>query len=410
MPLHQLRPVAWALSVVLAAGCVAPPIAAPSAANPSSAASLAPPSSSTGTADPSETPNGPVGTPAPATSGIATDWEAIDLPGIDPMPYAAVSGDAGFVIVGAACDDRADCLIGGSAWYGDGITWKRVRVPAGSRTRLTEVVYNGAYIALGVRTEPVTEESSHRSGILFRSTDGRSWAPLASFDVGGCNEDGCPVVGGLVVTRDGLILLTSVSSSFDAPPEPRWSVDGETWTPIPPTAFGYPEGTALTMTAAIPNGDGVVALITGEDIPLTAWRSDDGATWTKFGAFDGQPNTRATMVDAGGGDLVVARSSCVVVCRTTIWISSGGGSFVATGATFDDFSLGRIVSTGDSGLVMLGFEHNQVQAFTSLDGRTWARPVPGLEEGACGLDWVAGGPGAAMCLGVSDPPWITRAP
>jgi hypothetical protein len=345
-------------------------------------------------------------TPSPTTqspTGLGDAWEPIELPGERPEAVAAASGSGALVIAGRRCigPKTNSCTPEAAAWRSvdDGATWQPTSIEDGTDTFPREVVFTGtSFVAFGIRHER-GGEGRRSTGLLWRSTDGADWRRAGSIDLGACTEEGCPYASGLVAVGDAGLLLANVSSSISVPGDAYRSVDGETWTRIPPSAFGLEDGDAPVMTAATATSDGVLALVTGRSLPMTAWRSTDGVTWTAAGAFDSVPNTTASVTsDVAGEAIVVARELCEGrTCATRIWTGSASAGSVFEPTTAEFAMIGaRVVSAGAAGYLLVGRIDGVPAAFTSRNGRTWTKGDPGPEAVACGVGWLAGGPSLAI--------------
>jgi hypothetical protein len=386
----------------LVAGCSPVPATTPlpSATAP---ATSSPPSTATPTATAASSPQGP--------TGLGDTWERIELPGERPEPIAAVNGLSGLVIVGRQCigANAHGCTQTASAWRSDdeGATWQLALVDDAENTFLREVVYNGSYVAFGIRYER-RGEARRAVGILWHSGDGSDWRRFGSIELGDCTEEGCPYAIGLHANEDGPFLLDRVLTNLMGPGPPYRSADGNEWTPIPAGEFGLVHSADVIITDALATSPGFYALLTGNDLPLTAWTSEDGATWSAAGSFDVVTDTSASLTL--GAELVVARGSCSPsACRTSIWVGSQDGGFEETDASFELVET-RVTYTGPTGYLLVGLDHGAPRASTSLDARTWTRGDPGPPTEQCGVGWLAGGPSLAIFmgeLGCGDA-WITH--
>ena len=271
-----------------------------------------------------------------------------------------------------------------------------------------EIVDDGSYVAFGIRYER-RGEARQAVGILWRSDDGSDWRRFGSIELGNCTEEGCPSAIGLHANEDGPFLLERVLTSSMGSGPPYRSADGSVWTPIPASEFGLVDSADVIITDALATPPGFYALLTGNDLPLSAWTSEDGATWSAAGSFDVVTDTSASLTL--GSELVVARDSCAGdACGTSIWVGSEDGGFEQTAASFELVDT-RVTFTGPAGYLLVGLDDGTPRASTSLDARTWTRGDPGPPSEQCGMGWLAGGPSLAIFigeLGCGDA-WITHA-
>lgn len=398
-----IRRLAVTALIGLVCGCVPPP-----AASPSAPSSIVPPTASTA-ANGSQAPTAPA-THAPST-GLGDTWERIELPGERSEPVASVDGNSGLVIVGRQCIGATAhrCTQTASAWHSDdnGATWQLATVEDADNTFLREVIYDGSYIAFGVRYERGGEQR-RAVGILWQSGDGSDWQRFGTIELGDCTEEGCPSAIGLHANEGGPFLFERVLTSlFGGPGPPYRSTDGNDWTLIPAEEFGLVHDADVIVTDAIDTSPGFYALLTGRDLPLTAWASVDGATWSPAGSFDEVTDTSASVTF--GAELVVARSCQTGSCGTSIWVESQGGGFEGMDAPLP-LTETRVTFTGPTGYLLVGLEQEVPRAFTSLDARTWEPANPGPPGAHCGMGWLAGGPSLAIFMGQlgCGEAWITR--
>ena len=398
-----LRRLVVSALIGLVASCMPPAAASPSA--PGSTVLPTPSAAAQG----SQAPTAPL-TPAPPT-GLGDTWERIELPGQRPEPIAAVNGLSGLVIVGRQCVgvNANRCTQTASAWRSDddGATWQLAVIDDAENTFLREVVYNGSYVAFGIRYER-RGEARQAVGILWGSDDGSDWRRFGSIELGDCTEEGCPSALGLHANEDGPFLLERVLTSSMGSGPPYRSADGSEWTPIPASEFGLVDSADVIITDALATSPGFYALLTGNDLPLSAWTSEDGATWSAAGSFDEVTDTSASLTL--GSELVVARGSCAGdACGTSIWVELEDGGFEETAASFELVDT-RVTYTGPAGYLLVGLDDGTPRASTSLDARTWTRGDPGPPSEQCGMGWLAGGPSLAIFigeLGCGDA-WITH--
>ena len=162
-----MRWLAVAAVMGIVVGCAPTPAASPSA--PPTAAL---PTSSAGAATPTvPATTVPPTTPGPPT-GLGDEWERIEFPGERAEPVAAVSGDSGLVMVGRTCAGAhpGSCARTAAAWRSQdqGGTWQQATIEDSENTFLREVVYNGSYVAFGIRFERRGDEATHAVGLLWR--------------------------------------------------------------------------------------------------------------------------------------------------------------------------------------------------------------------------------------------------
>jgi hypothetical protein len=245
--------------------------------------------------------------------------------------------------------------------------------------------------------------------LLWRSIDGLDWRRFGSIELGECSEEGCPSASGLVAGGQDRYLLEQVDTRVFGERGAYRTSDGTAWARIPFTAFGLADDADASIAGVTSTDPGYLALVGGEDLPLTAWTSPDGVAWTSAGAFDASPVSAVSL--AAGGEVVAARGACSgATCETEIWIGSGAGRFEDSGASF---GLGdpRVAFTGGSGYLLVGLAGGKRGAFTSFDARTWVKARPGPPDEGCDIGWLAGGPSLAILIG--EPgcggAWLTRA-
>ena len=315
------------------------------------------------------------------------------------------------MIVGRQCigANANRCTQTASAWRSDdnGASWHLATVEDAENTFIKEVIYTGSYVAFGIQYER-RGEARQAVGILWRSADGSDWRRFGSIELGDCIEEGCPYAIGLHANEDGPFLFERVLTSLMGPGPPYRSADGSEWTPISPGEFGLVNSADVVITDAVATSPGFYALLTGNDLALTGWTSDDGATWSAAGTFDEVTDASASLTL--GSELVVARGACPGnACGTSIWVGSQDGGFEETAASFA-LTDALVTYTGPTGYLLVGLDHETPRAATSLDARTWTRGDPGPPTEQCGVGWLAGGPSLAIFigeLGCGDA-WITR--
>jgi hypothetical protein len=342
---------------------------------------------------------------------LGDDWDRIELPGERAEPIAAVSGEQGFVVVGRTCAGarQGNCARAAAAWRSrdDGATWQQATIEDGDNTFLREVTYDGSYLAFGIRFER-RGEASHAVGLLWRSADGSDWRRFGSIELGECSEEGCPSASGLVTGGPDRYLLQRVETRVIGEQGAYRSSDGTAWTRIPLTAFGLADDADASIVGVTSTDAGYLALVGGEDLPLTAWTSPDAVAWASAGAFDESRTSSASLV--AGSEVVAAREACSgSTCETQVWIGSDVGSFVDTGRAFS-LASARVAFTGDAGYLLVGLDGAKPGAFTSLDARTWAEARPGPPDAGCDIGWLAGGPSLAILIGElgCGRAWITH--
>jgi hypothetical protein len=392
-----------ALTVSLVAGCATP---LPSAtqtlgtlATPPVAATDAP------TAAPAASTIGP--RPTPRENVFGSDWRTVELGGDATDPRGAIYGDAGPVIVGATCvgpGDDPDCTA--AAWRQAAAgTWRPAKVADAGGATIFDVAYSGNYVALGSRVE---DGGTLVRAIIWESRDGAEWTVRGSVEIGDCSGEG-PVCGhaeALTVTRDGLILIGDVYAAGSDPYHGALrSADGKDWAEVPPSTFGDP---GAYIAAAMPIGAGVVALVGGSGIPMTAWRTTDATTWTQIGTLSDEIQSIGSL--AGTEAMLVAAEgvSAPEGFRTTMWTSTRGSPFQLA-ATVDDVILTTVADTGPNGFLAVGHDEGRPQVIASPDGSTWYRVAPGLPQVECAPWALAGARSAALYVG-SCGVWATGRP
>jgi hypothetical protein len=357
---------------------------------------------------PATTPGAsPIASAAIAPNVFGSNWARVEFGGKDVDARAAAYGRSGLVIVGAGCvgsGDSPECTA--AAWHRtlDGV-WKPSSVEDPAGATISDVVFAGRYVALGTRIE---DQGLPVRAIIWTSDDGAAWTLVGSVEIGDCSGEGppCGHAEQLTVTPGGLILIGDVyAAGRDAYSGALRSVDAMHWARVPPKAFGDDDA---SLAAALPVGNGVVALVSSGQSPLTAWRSTDGASWTRFSGFGELAQSRGAL--AGNEQLLVAAEgeSAPEGFRTTMWTSADGGPFQQR-AAFDDVAAAKVVDTGSTGFVAVGDDEGRPQVIVSPDGVAWSRVGPGLPQIECSALSLAGGSSEALYIG-SCGVWATHEP
>jgi hypothetical protein len=220
-------------------------------------------------------------------------------------------------------------------------------------------------------------------------------------------------INGIARAGDTAVLLASLTYVDENSPGARvwWSADGASWT----LGQEFPAGTSIfTLTAGGPGfvvagfdqsgaavwtstdgrswqqqhdsslDHGVIAQLIATDSGLVGfgWRSDSDAQalWTSEDGIEWLAATNETGVTVAKGLEAVGayggRAIAFVSEGETkppaIWETTGRAEWTRTGALEDVASIGRVAG-GDRGWVAL----DGAKAWTSADGVTWSKGVPG---------------------------------
>ncbi|HET7031377.1 MAG TPA: hypothetical protein VFI34_12760 [Candidatus Limnocylindrales bacterium] len=216
------------------------------------------------------------------TRGADSDAFVSVREGWNRVPLDLLRTDAGYVAVGMSQFDDAS-QADAAAWSSpDGATWGPALVDEGSGRTMDEVVATDhGLVAFGDRRYDFHGGFGDGSAI-WTSPDGRSWTRIADDDappLGVRLRDVTPFGSGWIATAtaefgsgEDRLLRKPVSDGV-------WrSDDAIHWTPI--------RNTPLKLGPLVAGPDGLVALGRqegpggGDDVPV-AWRSTDGAVWTK---------------------------------------------------------------------------------------------------------------------------------
>lgn len=320
----------------------------------------------------------PAVTPPPAPGDVVPwpddlVWAQADLP---PAPrfatehIAAVAADgSGFVAVGfREVAGQRD----GVVWFSsDGRSWEIVGVPAAfAGVDMVDVAAGvGGFVAIG--------SSLGEAGVVtvvYRSDDGRIWERLAV--PGAANTYASSVAGG----PSGYV---AAGNSGDGGSAVWISRDGRTWERVARDALGAGGSGVIDPRA---DGAGWVALGSNVQAPVLL-RSTDGIAWT---ATSIEPTTEAYahhLVVGRWGHLVQGgRGSCgpLATCpaETVTWWSGDGGTWgrvPADGALATDVTV--LVEAGDHGVIGL----DGASAWSSATGWDWA-PLPEPGDGSAGVN------------------------
>jgi hypothetical protein len=247
-------------------------------------------------------------------------------------------------------------------------------------------------------------------------------------------DDRLRLVRSVLGWRGGFIAVGSAASG-GVTTTPVWtSRDGGTWMPVPfdmPTTF-WP-GLQIVGIAEVPSGLVALTLLDGSyqcgsacpiyipALPLMAWTSPDGRSWTpNTGPDFGQPSTwhGPPLIAAGPAGLVVASPPAGLVVASPpaglVVASPEGQTRLATSvdgihwrtlpasALPAGITLRAIVGTA-TGYTAVGYlpvhaDHFRAVAVRSLDGITWSGPFPlpvvsatGVVLPGIGSSWAANG-------------------
>jgi hypothetical protein len=396
------RWLAIAAAMTIVGGCSTTPISSPTATPTQPAASAPAAASASPTiAPPSAEPTAPP---------IGDHWERIELPGSDAAPQAAVNGEPGTVIVGSTCAvvTTADCpQSDAAAWYRDGDAWRASTVPGGEGAIMTEVAYNGAYVAAGMRYDnaprvPVV------TGLFWRSDDGRQWSLMDTLDLGRCNE-GCPSLRQLVVSERVYVL--GFANDPDSPLGGSFSSsDLKTWHRIDPSRLGAGKDEGVSV-AALTVADSAIVVVTGaDDGHARVYKSNDALAWTRIGGLD--VDVYGASLITNGDRLVLAGEVCPDGrCATEVWVTGSDSAFVPTEPPFDVVEP-HLAFTG-GGFVLIGMEAGNPRIFTASDPFNWVkRSQDYLPLAQCHLGWLASGPSMVILMATGEGScggaWLSR--
>jgi hypothetical protein len=391
-----------AAAMTIVGGCSTTPIASPTATpTPPAARTLAPVTASPTLAPPSA---------EPTTPPIGDHWERIELPGSDAAPQAAVNGEPGMVIVGSTCAvvTTTDCpQSNAAAWYWDGDAWRASTVPGAESAVMTDVAYNGTYVAAGMRYESAPRLPII-TGLFWRSEDGREWSLAGTLDLGLCNE-GCPSLRQLVISESVYVL--GFANDPDAPlGGPFSSSDLKTWHRIDSSRLGAAKDEGVSV-AAMTVADSAIVLVTGaDDGHARAYKSNDGIAWTRIGGLDVDVYGASLITD--GDRLVLAGEVCPGGrCATEVWVTGSNAAFVPAGPPFDVVEP-HLAFTG-GGFVLVGMEAGNPRVFSATDPFSWTRRnQDSLPLAQCHLGALASGPSMVILMATGEGScggaWLSR--
>ena len=168
----------------------------------------------------------------------------------------------------------------------DGRAWNRLDLPAAfDHATLRDVLaYGGGFVIVGRDGQP--DPSSGPPGVgkpaAWVSPDGVTWTAA--------QVEGTAVAGGelrQVVAGPGGLFAEGVDVPFEAGgrvPATGWvSTDGQTWRTIGQLGTAFASGTTLASDGSHMVMLGAQPPVTGTSpLPLAAWVSGDGVTWTRL--------------------------------------------------------------------------------------------------------------------------------
>jgi hypothetical protein len=311
----------------------------------------------------------------------SADWPSW-MPKAD-LPSAIAKSPAGYALVGSAG-------AGGSApaaWFSDdGRSWQAASISGSAGAGMVDVVAGpGGFLAIG------WNETGGQSGqgsltSVWRSSDGRSWAPLV----------GLPGAQSALFSIGTAFLIAPLDETSSPGVLPLWrSEGGETW-----------ERAALSGDQLVAGVDDIVALRDGSllatvhldpestDSPSLQrlLRSrDDGRTWAPFHvqADDGPvalgSGTPSTLVRSGG--ILLGLTSTNEIDATAVAVSDDSGATWVS--LVDPVDLG----VGDAGTfdapIALGDSVFVAEAFAGVNGSQVVFWV-GRAEPAGAAPWLPG--------------------
>lgn len=397
--MRTTRPAASLISLLIAVAACGPSVSTtPSATPPLTTAASSPsalasapspvptnaPSSVALASAPSAVPsNGPS---APVAAAFR-EWTRFDMP--DPAPGVYGGGTPTGVVA-----FHGTYVATGSVWAGangdpsvnrgvvwtssDGRSWAlRDRIPAFEHASLTGLVTDSTrLIAVGTYAAPIPNEPAVSVPAVWVSSDGRTWVRAAD-----------PAPSFVTVGPHGFIgaLITEAPTIY-ASPQFATSTDGLTWTKVSGIfkadllvgLAAAPDGTAMAVGAVpgAPRTDGSGT----ED--MVVWRSANGTTWTGPDtiAHDASP---VAVTSDGHGFLAVVQLSALLPSGSIrdvsrVWrFIDGNGPQATTIPLGDEQTLGPIFVVGDTLLAaswMGGPTRGATMVWVSTDaGATWGR-------------------------------------
>jgi len=386
------------LRVARAAAVLITTAMAVSACGPSATAVPSPTRPTTAAYSPSTRASGPSSVPANSASAPAAaafrEWTRIDLPDPSPSVYgggtptAVVAFHGGYVATGSVwsscCANGDPSENRGVVWTStDGRSWAlRDNIAAFDHASLTGLVTDGArLIAVGTYAAPIPNQPGVSVPAVWVSADGSTWVRAAD-----------PAPSFVTVGPHGFLgaVITQAPSSYVTSPQFVTSTDGLTWTNVSGVfnadlagIAAAPDGTAMAVgsVAGAPRTNGTTT------VDMVVWRSANGTTWTgpETIAHDARPVSAAS---DGHGFLAVVRLSALlpngsISDLSRVWRFVGGDpSKEASIPLGDDETLSSIFVVGDAllatGYTLVGGGQGvgvaNAMVWVSTDaGTTWGR-------------------------------------
>lgn len=393
--------------------------------------SEAPPSRPGGSAPPTRSSPGP-----PATEPSIPDWEFVRIP-FEGSPNDAVGGAPGLVVVGI-CEsgwlptERPYCEPDAPGDYrpsvlssSDGDAWQSGAVDGGRDGDMTRVVWNGGYVAAGLRCIPERNPRRCYEARIWRSEDGLDWDRIASFPFGKGRNTGPDrqFVGSISASSSGALVLGWVHRMDEPGVSGIYaSAAGITWSRVPSTEFGrdWHFGHFRNPYDIVATDAGFAVVGTGcAGCPVRSYRSEDGATWRLAGEAGIDPDLQRIFLATDGRRLVAAVvREAAAEGWTEIWASPDGGTWTRE-LIVPRLDEPRLAYVGDHFVLVGAFgtvdDWHQV-AWLSSDGQSWMemRPVFRADsnaepELAC-LRFVGGGSDGVLVGGAECGVWHADLP
>ena len=306
-------------------------------------------------------------------------------PGVQPTTSLAPGATAAPGTTAGQTDDAAESLApGASATPYSGQVWQALTdFPTADASEVTSVTATSdGYVAVGFGPYPGEDYFGRRQGIVWRSTDGRTWQPAVDPSLQFVTPEEIVALG------DALFLFGTVETcnlSLDdgcvEPPESGWavwrSIAGAAWERLPQLASmqtGTIDGVIVAGGALVAHG------WAGEDSQATVWTSADGITWSQTADL-AEIDQVTAMAELPSGGLVAfgsTYSSDLGDIELRAASSTDGVHFAridvpALPATMIQAAVpgpGGIVAVGDGEDLDLNFNGVTLQ---SADGLTWTQ-------------------------------------
>lgn len=328
-------------------------------------------------------------TEQPGSVGSGRSGHPYHFPGQAMLADIARVPAGGFVTVGYVYPGWHP-----GAWTSpDGTTWSAQ--PMGD----TEFTFP---VALAVRDSTVVAVG--RSGarpMTWSSLDGSSWVERPAPTLG--DGEVAERITTVISTPDGFLAGGSAGPELADRHARFWrSADGVTWQPVAdePAAFA-----AAEVRSIVRLGAGYVAVgIAGGAQAATgsvAWRSPDGASWTRIDDPELAKGRAVAIVEAPFGGLVAVGSD-LDEGEALVWLSADGRSWHLAPSEASRRYPGRIRMTdvtavGNQLIAVgnfVGVQYGTAAGWASTDGLHWQRSVdaPGLQQGEL-YAVIPGGPG-----------------